>query len=297
MAAELVRERHQQRAADAGLDVLFGRILFPTGEFGGQARAKRIEHRHDRDLVVAHAQAFGHLARVEPRDVSRVGRRHHHAAHLVGAERVDRDGEHERRIDAAGQADDDARKAVLADVVAHPRDERGPGLPLDLGDGGDLAPKAAVGRQFNDASRFLEHRRTRRDTALGVDRERPAVEHDLVLAAHEVAVEQRHGSRARALGHALFALGELAEMKRRGVEHAQHLRTGRLGARGRLVEPGVLADREAETQAADLEHDRPVASVAPGGEVAPFVEHLVVRQARACSRSQPPAPLRAARPH
>ena len=91
-------------------------------------------------------------------------------------------------------------------------------------------------------------------------------------------VQQRQPDAARALGHALLALGRLAEVERRGIEHAQHLRAGRLGGCGRLVEPGVLADQQAEAQAADLEHHRRLPGVAARGEVAPLVEHLVVRQ-------------------
>jgi hypothetical protein len=43
----------------------------------------------------------------------RVARRHHHRVHLVGAERIDRDGQRQRRVDAAREAHDDAGEAVL----------------------------------------------------------------------------------------------------------------------------------------------------------------------------------------
>jgi hypothetical protein len=65
-------------------------------------------------------RAAHHLARVVQAHLRRVGRRHHHRAHLVGAERIDRDRQRQRRIDAARQADDRAREAVLAEVIAHP---------------------------------------------------------------------------------------------------------------------------------------------------------------------------------
>ena len=117
--AELVRQRHQQGAADARLDVFFGGVFGPPGELGGQALLERIEHRRDRDLVVAHAQALGHVARVDPGDVGGVRRRHHHRAHLVGAQRIDRNGQHQRRVNAARQTQQRAGKAVFAQIVAH----------------------------------------------------------------------------------------------------------------------------------------------------------------------------------
>ena len=131
--AGLVGQRHQQRAADAGLQVLFGRVFGPAGKLLGQAGAEGIEHRRDRDLVVAHAQALCHVAGVDPGDVGGVGRGHHHGADLVGAERVDRDGQHQGRVDAARQTDDGAGEAVFAQVVAHARDQRGPGLGFQAG--------------------------------------------------------------------------------------------------------------------------------------------------------------------
>ncbi len=86
----------------------------------------------DGDLVVAHAQARGHVARVDPADVGGVGRGHHHRADLVLAQCIDRDGQHQRRVDAARQAQDGARKAVLADVVAHAEHQGVPELGLSV---------------------------------------------------------------------------------------------------------------------------------------------------------------------
>ena len=82
-AAELVGQRHQQHAADARLDVLLGRVLGQALELLRQRGLERLELGHDGNLVVAHAQARRHVARVDPGDVGRVGRGHHHGAHLV----------------------------------------------------------------------------------------------------------------------------------------------------------------------------------------------------------------------
>ena len=53
-----------------------------------------------------------------------------HAADPVGTERIDRDGQHQRGIDAARQAQQHAGEAVLADVVAHAHHQRVPDLLL-----------------------------------------------------------------------------------------------------------------------------------------------------------------------
>ena len=82
-AAELVGQRHQQHAADAGLDVLLGRVLRQPLELLASDALNASNSGLDGDLVVAHAQARGHVARVDPGNVGRVGRRHHHRAHLV----------------------------------------------------------------------------------------------------------------------------------------------------------------------------------------------------------------------
>ena len=52
-------------------------------------------------------------------------RRHEHADDVLGPERVDRDGGHERRVDAAREPDDDTSvKPFLTHVVARAEHER-----------------------------------------------------------------------------------------------------------------------------------------------------------------------------
>ena len=91
-------------------------------------------------------------------------------------------------------------------------------------------------------------------------------------------IQQRQAHRTRSLGHPLFALSRLVEVKRRGIDHRQHLRAGCLGRLRRLVEPGVFANQNADLDTTHLEHQRSVAGIAARGEIAPLVEDLVVRQ-------------------
>ena len=78
------------------MQVLFGRVLGKPGELFSQAVAESVEHGCDGDLVITHAQARGHVAGVDPGDVGRIGRWHHHRAHLVGAQGVHGHGQHQR---------------------------------------------------------------------------------------------------------------------------------------------------------------------------------------------------------
>ena len=55
---ELVRERHQQRAADAGLEVLLGDVLRLAGEDGGERLFVRVVHIADRDDVEFDAEVL-----------------------------------------------------------------------------------------------------------------------------------------------------------------------------------------------------------------------------------------------
>ena len=66
----------------------------------------------------------------------------------------------------------------------------------------------------------------------------------------------------------------LSQVIRRGVGYEQHLGARRRRALGRVREPGVLADVDAEPRAVQFEHERAVV----GGEIALLVEHRVVRQ-------------------
>ena len=149
-----------------------------------------------------------------------------------GAERVGGDRRRERGVDAAGQAEDDAGEAVLADVVAQAGAERGPDLGLvveDLGDprlrqrgaravatpaGGSradrlaapacrqaaaerLAQAAADGHRGVDVGQqqvLVELGRPGDDLAGGVEHGGAAVEHQLVLAADLVAEGERGGA-------------------------------------------------------------------------------------------------------
>ena len=126
-----------------------------------------------------------------------------------------------------------------------------------------------------DGQRLLELRCAGEDLAGGVDRHAVTVEDELVLAADEIAEEDDGGVVARALDEHLLALERLAGVVRRRREVHDHLRAGeRLGGGRGARLPDVLADREAERGAVQLDQRR----LGAGLEVAGLVEDPVVRQ-------------------
>jgi hypothetical protein len=91
-------------------EVLLGRVLRQAGKLG-PARGEGLERRLDGDLVVAHAQARPCRAIVQA--IGRIGRGHHHRAHLVGPQGIHGNGQGQGRIDAARQADQAPGKPFL----------------------------------------------------------------------------------------------------------------------------------------------------------------------------------------
>ena len=136
--------------------------------------------------------------------------------------------------------------------------------------------------------------RARDEHALLVEHERRAVEHELVLAADEVRVDDRHRRVRRARREHRLALGEALRVVRRRVEVDDQLGAARgLGEDRPGRAPRVLADRDPDLHARDVEQRQ---RLLRRDEVALLVEDRVVRQqllavhavARGRSRTRPP---------
>ncbi len=173
---------------------------------------------------------------------------------------------------------DHALKTALVDVVAQPGDQRAVEILLALRQRLALArlgmPAGVRGDEAHRHQPGLPERRAYRDLALGIQHQRTAVEHQLVLAADGVDVDHRPARLAGTGGEQPLALGGLVEMERRGVERDQDIGAGlrRLPDRGAI--PQILADQDAEPRAGVLDHQR----LGAGLEVTILVEHLIVGQ-------------------
>ena len=229
---------------------------------------------------------------------------------VVGAEGVGGDDGDERRVDAAGQTDDDVAEPVLGAVVASAEDERLVQLVDRLEQLGDRVVDAlgllhrlgghehrrqrplrraaarveqalAVGgddRHVDDHEVLDELLAAVEQVALGVERQRAAVEHQLVLAADLVDVDERRVAVGGAGGEHPLAVGGLAAVVRRGVDVDGELGAA-VGLHGERAvgTPDVLADADADVDATDDVQLERIGLVA-GREVAGLVEHRVVGQ-------------------
>ena len=231
--------------------------------------------------------------------------------HALGAERLCGEGGGERRVDSAGDPEDDIVEAVLRHVVAEAELEGAPHL-LELVEGGGehglhgparrvlghvddrrigelparacerAAPCVAEtaadrgGRvHVHDEERLLERGPSGDDLPLLVEDEAVPVEDELVLGADGVHEHDPAGVVPRPRREHVLALGALAEVERRGRDVGDDVRAGEGEVGGRRAGlPDVLADRRPDQRLAAAQEDE----LAPRLEVAVLVEDAVVRK-------------------
>ena len=251
------------------------------------------------------ADSLREVGRVGLRVLGRVGAGHRHAIHRVAADRIGRNGRDNSRIDAAGHAEHHGAEAVLADIVTRAQDQGPPHLGLvrdAIGNcrrlrviRGDRRSAGVVSldghRQVAwicgwcaSGSRQCEVgveqaldilRRAHEQGALGVHRERVAIEDQLVLRSDGIDVHDAGGRLARTPLQQRQPDVVLRPLVRRAVDVEDQSDAGVAGYRERAaVLPDVLADRQGQVDPSIAHHDEPIA----GHEVAGFIEHPVVGQ-------------------
>ena len=262
------------------------------------------DHVLDRLDAVVRPDPPREVGRVVLRVPRRVLRRHRDAVDVVAAQSVGRQRRADRRVDAAGEPERHRREAVLVHVVPQPDDQRRPHLGLvrkRLADhrlGGRL-----VGRQWfrtqhpaPDVQAFeltvagvpargevhVQHeqvldelRRACQHRAVRADDERVAVEHEVVLAADLVGVDQRRARFGRAARDERQPLLVLRPLVRRRVRRHHEVDAGAAQRRDRAaVLPDVLADDHADVEPVEPDDVELGARLEP----AVLVEHAVVRE-------------------
>ena len=110
----LFEMRHEDRAADARLEVLLGEARAPCPANGSASISRNAACAGSIGTVSVRMPRFGERLGVGDAALARVARRHEHAGDVLGAERVDRDRGDERRVDAAREPDEHVGEAVLA---------------------------------------------------------------------------------------------------------------------------------------------------------------------------------------
>ena len=196
--ARLVGDRHQDHAAGAALDVLLGDVARLAGEHSRERMLDALDRLGDRHDVVANAERLGAGGGVGEQFVRGEAVGQHHRMDALGAERVDRHRRAERQVDAAREAEHHAGEAVLVDIVAQAQDAgRIVGLvalldhlPRSL----DAAPALVAPLPHGARDHRPEGGKLDGEAAVGVQRERRAFEHDLVLPADHVEIDQRQAA-------------------------------------------------------------------------------------------------------
>src|SRR5262249_1132848 len=171
------------------------------------------------------------------------------------------------------------REAALARIIPESEDE-GAAEPRDLGL--PLPDRAFSAGQLDGPEVLAEGLAPRREASPRVEGRRAAVEDETVVAAGQVAADERDPRRPRAPSHQALAQPGLPLRPRRGrdvdveVEPARADVAHRIGRiervlPERLVVPDVFADRHADPTAGGLQDERARSRL----DVTSLVEHVV----------------------
>ena len=277
------------------------RSLSRPAKCSAQRAGVGVDHRLDRDLAEVDPERLGEPLCVAARRVRRVARRHRHAVHPLGAERLDAQRRRQRRVDAARQADHDVAEAVLGHVVVQAELEREPHLLelVELGHarGATRAPAAAGRLDRSSAAPGAPPSRNRARLRAGSrsktsnSSSKPARASTSPSASTTTNGRRRRArpapptalqsatetplSRARGAQHVL-ALAVLADVERRRRDVRDELRAG--GAELRRGRPGDARcprrSVSADARAGEVDQHLVVRRL----EVPVLVEHAVVRQ-------------------
>jgi hypothetical protein len=140
---------------------------------------------------------------------------------------------------------------------------------------GDRTGELPVVAPFHQVDRLPKRFTLVGEQALRIERERCAVEDQLVLRADPMHIKQRQLRFLHPAPHHLVALGELGAMEGRRVDRQEHLRARRFRLGCRFGEPQVLADGEPHAPPLDFDDAGLVSRL----EITLLVEDLVVGQA------------------
>ena len=185
----------------------------------------------------------------------------HHAAHACRAERVGREHRHQRGIDAAGETQHYARKAVLVDIVAQPQHAGGIVVPVALLERGDgpieAAPAVAGALEPHCCHLFAKSRKLEGERAVAMQAERRAVEYQLILAADLIDIDERQIALGDPLDRDVEAHVVLVAPIGRAVRHDHELGAGLSQALDHVLErrPALrLAPAQVAAGEADADH-------------------------------------------
>ena len=220
--AQFVGKRHEGDGARTRLDILFRHVRLMPGEAFAQHVVEGVHGALDPDGGEIGAESARNRLRVLDALLRGIGRGHHDAVDLLRAQGVGRHRRRQRRIDTAGQPDQHAGKGVLVHVIAQP-DHHGEIDRLQpfrhLRARICFATPGAIGapvRRRRPAGRqevLLKARRPGTQVPVRRDDEGCAIEHQLVLPADLIDVDERQFDLANPPGRQGKALAPLVGFK------------------------------------------------------------------------------------
>ena len=274
--AELVGQRHQQQAPRAGLNVFFRDVAVAAFEQGGQHGVEGVHGGLDRHAFQPGAHEGRRFGGVLQAVGGGIGRGHHHRQHTVRPQGVDRDGGGKGTVDTARQAQNHTGKTVLVHVIAEPQHHGAVDGFRVVGGSDDrrrFGPEGlAVAGPGGQGHRTLPAGHLGRQGAVRVEHEGAAVEHQFVLSADQVGIQQRQARFLHAADRIAQALVVLLHVIGGSVQDDQHLGPRFIQAFGHVLEPHVFADHDTQARAPERHRAGQGALL----EQALFVEHAVI---------------------
>ena len=248
----------------------------------------------NRQYLVLNAELFRQLRGIVERFLRGEAEWQHHAAHLVRAERIHCDGGTQRRVDTARNTEQHTGKACLADIVTQTEHTGGivALVAVEHRRHRSLATPATLAlRPAKRRDVFLKARQLERERTIGIQTKRRAVEHQFVLTADLIEIDQRQTAFGNARDGDRQTHVVLLARVRRTVRHDQNFGAGLGQALDdvlvffRLFHPCVFTDGDANPHAAD----RYRSCCRPARKHALFVEYAVVRKVSLETQSRDPA--------
>ncbi len=198
-----------------------------------------------------------------------IARGHRHRMHALGAQRIDRDAQRQRRIDAAGESQHHARKAVLVDIVARALHQRAVDaflLALQRHDARRAAARRAARIRSSKSTTYMPSvnagARIVTSPRASMTKELPS---NTSSSWPPIKLTNSSGipvSSTRAAHDLPLALRLLVHLVGRGIDDEQHLGAGRARLRARgLGLPDVLAHQNARLACRSI---RPRWAACPG---------------------------------
>ena len=275
---ELVRDRHQDRPARAGLDVLLGHVTAEPRKNRLEARFQPFHCRGDRQHVIAHAERFCAGLRVGEAVFRGIAVGQHDRVDPLRAERVGGNGRAECGINTARHAEHDALEAVLLDII--PKAEHA-GAIIRLQpflDQPFLArldpPLASRARERDEAQLLAEGRHLEGEARIGIETEGRTIKDQFILPADLVQIDERQAAFGHTRHSDIEAGIALVTLVGRAIRHQEDFRAGLSETFDDFRSPDILADRQTDAEAAQHHRPRQRALI----EDTLFIENAIIRQ-------------------